>query len=98
MRAGILKNLQNLNLSQIIFTSFEDTVTKLKSLPALISIHIEITDESQVDVLLEGLDKIQVLNGQRIDNDDDDLEDHMLNSLPTPQGTIVGSNEPASGS
>lgn len=83
-----LPNLKTLNLNEMNFVDFEDTIEKLSALTSLTRLNLQINEEAQVDIIVSGIPQLDYLNGlpiekqtvdavqieEDIDEDTDELE------------------------
>lgn len=64
-----MQRLANLNLNGNQFNDFNKTVVALKSLPSLRSVYLNLYQEEQVDFIMRTLDKLDFLNGLKVERD-----------------------------
>ena len=69
-----LKSVANLNLQNIAFDDFEQSVQSIASLPNLRSLYVNLQTEDQVDLIMRYLPHLEYLNGLPVDREaiDDD--------------------------
>jgi len=65
-----IEQLTEINLIDNDNIPFESTVLKLSTLPNLISLHINLYEEEQVDFVIKNLPNLQYLNGELIDREE----------------------------
>ena len=63
------KFLANLNLTDIIFENFDLNIKAVATLPNIKSLYLNLSEESQVDLILKHLLKLEFLNGLPVDRD-----------------------------
>lgn len=63
-------NLSIIDLGEIKFRNFEDTVKKLQCFPLLKTLNILLTEESQVDLVMSNLHYIEYLNGLPVEREE----------------------------
>lgn len=64
-----MQSLANLNLNGNQFNDFNKTVVALKSLPSLRSVYLNLYQEEQVDFIMRTLEKLDFLNGLKVERD-----------------------------
>jgi hypothetical protein len=69
MNLSGLTRLANMNLNGNQFTDFNKTVVALKTLPSLRSVYLNLYQEEQVDFIMRTLDKLDFLNGLKVERD-----------------------------
>ena len=62
-------NVASLNLSNLNFADFEETIHALNSLPSLKSLYMNLEEEIQVDFILSVLPRLEFLNGLPVDRE-----------------------------
>lgn len=72
-----LKNVANMNLQNIVFDNFEQSVESIATLPNLRSLYINLQTEDQVDHIMRLLPHLEYLNGLPVDRDALDEEDNQ---------------------
>ena len=65
----MLRHVSNLNLMDINFADFSAAVDALTTMPALRSLYISMTDEDQVDLIMNKLPRLEYLNGLPVDRE-----------------------------
>ena len=65
-----LKSLKELNLNGNPIADFKKLVDVLASVPSLDSLHLNLHEEDQVDLIIRALPQLQFLNGLKIDREE----------------------------
>ena len=75
----VCPNLQELNLNgnPLVIDQFESNVDQIAKLENLSSLYLQLTQESQVDMILRKIPNLEMLNGLEVDRDEllNDQED-----------------------
>ena len=66
---SILKNVANLNVQNIIFDDFEQSIKNMATMPVLRSLYINLLEEDQVDLIIRNLPDLEYLNGLPVDKE-----------------------------
>jgi hypothetical protein len=69
-----LANLEKLNVNGNLFKDTYQAVDCLSSLPALLSLNINLNEEEQVDYIMKCLPELQILNDLQVERDSEDEE------------------------
>ena len=80
----IFPSLQNLNIKGIVFDDFNSTISCLATVPNLKSLYINLTEEEQVDFLMQTLPDLEFLNGIPVEREEQE-EDEANNSFGTDE-------------
>jgi hypothetical protein len=64
-----LANVANLNMSNVDFDDFDQTVNSLATMKSLRSLYINLTEEDQVDLIMKKLPLLEYLNNLPVDRD-----------------------------
>lgn len=64
-----LKSVANLNLQNVAFNDFEQSVQSIATLPQLRSLYINLQTEDQVDLIMRYLPNLEYLNGLPVDRE-----------------------------
>lgn len=75
-----LKSVANLNLQNIVFDDFQESVESIATLPALRSLYVNLQTEDQVDMIMRYLPHLEYLNGLPVDRDaieDEEENNHI---------------------
>ena len=75
-----LAKLETLNLNGNQFSNTYHAVDCLSSLPRLLSLNINLSEEEQVDYIMKNLPNLQFLNGLEVERDDEEEEEESENN------------------
>lgn len=98
----VCPNLQELNLNgnPLVIDQFESNVDQIAKLENLSSLYLQLTQESQVDMILRKIPNLEMLNGLEVDRDellnDQEDEEEVYDEEQQPEEELdnnVHSNE-----
>lgn len=80
LNLSCLSRLESLNLNGNQFSNTYHAVDCLSSLPRLLSLNINLSEEEQVDYIMKTLPNLQFLNGLEVERDDEEEEEESDNN------------------